>query len=233
MISPAAILAITGASLVGSAHCAAMCGGFGCLAAAQGGRSHVAYHLGRWFGYATLGLAAGAAGAVVDLGGVRLGIGRVAPLFMGGMLLAWGVSLWRGEQRNPSEAAAAARTGRIAALLRRGARWSPTARGALLGLVTALLPCGWLWLFVATATAAGSPLAGAITMSAFWIGTVPLLALAGAGAQRLLNGLGRWRPRLAAAAIIIVGLTTIAQHLRHAAASNVASVASDHGHSHD
>lgn len=233
MTSGAALLAITGASLVGSAHCAAMCGGFGCLAAAQGPRSHAAYHLGRLGGYATLGLAAGAAGAALDLGMLRLGIGRVAPLLMGALLLGWGLVLWRGAGRAGAAAAGEARTARIAAILRRGARWSPTARGLLLGLVTALLPCGWLWLFVATATAAGSPLHGAATMAAFWLGTVPLLALAGGGAERLLAGLGRWRPRVAAAAVIVVGLATIAQHLRHRPASAPAAVVTVQGHHHD
>ena len=56
------------ASLAGSLHCAAMCGGFAVVAATAGGRGRVggqvAYSFGRLLAYATLGAMAGLVGSV-------------------------------------------------------------------------------------------------------------------------------------------------------------------------
>ena len=58
------------ASLLGSPHCAGMCGGFVCFYAAQGGRgqarAHAAYNFGRLFSYLVLGLLAGALGRTLE-----------------------------------------------------------------------------------------------------------------------------------------------------------------------
>ena len=56
------VLAVLAASLLGSPHCAAMCGGFVCFYAGAGrahraGRRHVAYNAGRLVSYVLLGLA--------------------------------------------------------------------------------------------------------------------------------------------------------------------------------
>ena len=53
------------ASLLGSPHCAGMCGGFVCFYSGQDGRgqtrAHAAYNLGRLVSYLVLGLLAGSA----------------------------------------------------------------------------------------------------------------------------------------------------------------------------
>lgn len=43
------------------------------------------------------------------------------------------------------------------------------------GLLTAFLPCGWLYVFAFVAAGTATPLDGLTVMVAFWIGTVPLL----------------------------------------------------------
>ena len=67
-----AIFAILVASLLGSVHCAGMCGGFVCFYAA-GARTtlatHVAYNLGRLVSYLLLGVMAGLVGMSVDRAG--------------------------------------------------------------------------------------------------------------------------------------------------------------------
>ena len=72
----ALIGAIFLASVLGSFHCAGMCGAFLAVASgAPGGRAkrqvllQGAYHAGRLVSYTALGAAAGAAGGLVDLGG--------------------------------------------------------------------------------------------------------------------------------------------------------------------
>ncbi len=64
----ALVLSVLGASLLGSPHCAAMCGGFVCFFSGQQDAkpsqlTHATYHLGRLISYALLGVAAGVAGA--------------------------------------------------------------------------------------------------------------------------------------------------------------------------
>jgi sulfite exporter TauE/SafE len=62
------LLTILGTSLLGSVHCAAMCGGFVCLysgsgpARHTGAAPHVAYNAGRLVSYLLLGAIAGSVG---------------------------------------------------------------------------------------------------------------------------------------------------------------------------
>jgi len=54
-------------------------------------------------------------------------------------------------------------------------RRKPATRAWLVGVMTGLLPCGWLWAFVVSAAGTGSPLAGASLMAVFWLGTLPAM----------------------------------------------------------
>lgn len=106
------LLAILAASLVGSLHCAGMCGPFlafvvgaGPSAAAgsprgadgrpQQGASalklQLAYHLARGVGYTLLGAAAGAAGHLVDLAGALSGLQPLAAGLAGATLVVLGL----------------------------------------------------------------------------------------------------------------------------------------------
>ena len=77
-------------------------------------------------------------------------------------------------------------------LLARSAR--PSARYAL-GVVLGFLPCGLLYGALAAAASAGSPVAGAIAMGSFTLGTVPVLIVVGMAGQVLLR---RSKPTLTA-----------------------------------
>jgi len=88
-------------------------------------------------------------------------------------------------------------------------RRRPTTRAALLGLLTAALPCGWLYAFVLAAAGTGGAAGGALLMVAFWIGTVPMLAGVAALARPLAARLGRHRPLITAAALVVLGLAAI------------------------
>ena len=86
--------------------------------------------------------------------------------------------------------------------------------GALLiGMLTTLLPCGWLYAFAITAAGTASPLWGALTMAVFWAGTLPVLVAVGAGAAKLTGALGARAPVLTTCALIGVGLWTVAGRL--------------------
>ena len=95
------VLAVLVASLLGSVHCAAMCGPFVCFYAASGTSmaswrhetpGHAAYNLGRLVSYVTLGLIAGALGGMLDRAGVLAGVGKIAAMIAGVLMVGWGVS---------------------------------------------------------------------------------------------------------------------------------------------
>ena len=209
---------VLAASLVGSLHCAGMCGG---IAACAGGvgecsarRSALAsgiYHVSRGASYAGVGMLAGAVGQAVDGGGALVGMQRVAAIAAGLMVALVGVALLA------RASGAGAATGMpapawlariVAAIHRRALGLAPPQRAAAIGLASVLLPCGWLWAFAAVAAGTGVWWQGGVVMIAFWIGTVPVLAALGAGVASLGGAQRRWVTALAGAAMVAVGVHT-------------------------
>lgn len=216
MTSDASILALLGstlvASLAGSLHCAGMCGGIALLAAGAGRDAAVAsgaYHAGRFVAYAAIGAAAGVAGGVLDLGGSLVGVQRTAAIVAGSTIAILGlVHLLRiAGVRLPAATAWKPLVAAMRAVHSTAARLKPLPRGLLLGLGTPLLPCGWLWAFVAIAAGTGTTLGGAAVLSAFWLGTVPALVAVTGGAGLLA---ATRSPRLAAAVPVVASLAMIA-----------------------
>jgi len=218
----ALVLGVLGASLLGSAHCAGMCGGFVAFYATGPGASrmgaHAAYHGGRWISYVLLGVLAGALGAGLDRAFPATRLGASAGLLAGALVTAWGAAKLvralapRWGQRLDARAprfgrGAGALVGRA---LGRFAQSPPPTRALALGLLTTLLPCGWLYLFVATAAGTGSAWNGALVMTAFWIGTLPMMALLGVLARTAAGPFARRLPVLSACLLVAVGLFTLA-----------------------
>jgi sulfite exporter TauE/SafE len=208
---------IFSASLIGSLHCAGMCGGIACFVGgtAARGRALTLYHAGRLLSYSLLGALAGAAGAALDLGGAAAGMGRAGTMLATALVIstaAWMLARafgWRFRAL-----AAKSRLGRAySAASRLFADSDPGMRSLALGLLTALLPCGFLYLFLVAAAASGGALAGAATMAAFWAGTVPALFAVGFLARRLTPALRRRAPAVAAALLLAVALTALLPRL--------------------
>ncbi len=217
------LLGVLVASLVGSIHCAAMCGAFVCLYSGTsaprgvaGMHGHAAYNLGRLASYVTLGLLAGSLGARVDAVGQFAGIGRAAAILAGSLMVAWAIGIIASSLglRVVSLGAPQWARRRLGAIVL-AARGQPMViRAGVTGLVTSLLPCGWLYTFVVTAGGTGRPLAGAVVMAAFWIGTVPMMLGVGLGAHRIVQPLARRLPAVSAAVILVLGLLSIAGKVR-------------------
>jgi hypothetical protein len=89
----------------------------------------------------------------------------------------------------------------------------PLPRALVIGLLTALLPCGWLYAFAIIAAGAGSAVWGAAVMAAFWAGTVPVLVSLGVGVQALTGALGRRLPLATALILVVLGLYTVGDRL--------------------
>jgi hypothetical protein len=214
-------LAVLTASLLGSVHCVAMCGGFVCLYAAGRGdwRSHFAYHGGRLVSYLALGLTVGALGSALDRSGALAGVSRGAAIVSGGLLMVWGgatlmrLSGLRRARSTSSHAALSAFTKLQASALTRARDYAPGIRAAVVGMLSALLPCGWLYAFVATAAGTGSAFQGALTMGIFWLGTVPALLAAGVSIQRFAGPLRARLPALTAIVVIVIGALTMSGRL--------------------
>jgi sulfite exporter TauE/SafE len=214
------IVAVFLLSLTGSLHCAGMCGAFVAFAVSTPGSQkkqnrallHIAYNGGRLVTYCILGALAGALGAALDLGGQQVGIARTAMIFAGVVMIGFGLVTFarlRGI-RLPNAPVPA----RWRALISRGHQFAmgkpPVIRALTIGLLTTLLPCGWLYVFAAYAASTGSAPIGALTMAVFWLGTLPILLAVGEGVGRLAGSLGRHMPALTTMAIIAVGIWTIA-----------------------
>jgi sulfite exporter TauE/SafE len=219
----AALIAVLLASLFGSLHCAGMCGPLVALAVggpdARTTRSrlllHVAYHGGRLVTYTFLGAVCGLLGAALDRGGNLVGLQRAAAYLAGVTMVLIGVAAvlrYTGVrlphlplQRNLQ---------RVLVIGQRAALgWRPLPRALTIGLLTALLPCGWLYAFAIIAAGTGGALLGAGVMVAFWIGTVPVLVSLGVGIQTLTGTLGRRLPLATAILILLFGLYSISDRL--------------------
>lgn len=85
-----------------------------------------------------------------------------------------------------------------------------SARGLVVGLLTALLPCGWLYLFALVAAGTGNAWVGSLVMASFWLGSVPVLVGVVAGSALLSGQFRRAIPTVAALLLIVGGFYTAA-----------------------
>lgn len=222
-MSPALLAGVAATSVLGSVHCVAMCGP---LVGLQGGARSLklaaVHSLGRLVTYVAIGLAAGFAGSALDLAG-RLGnVQRFAMLAAGATIVGWGVvALIQTIRVRRGVGVNRARSTAFGSALVRIRTRSEVRRTWAMGLITGLLPCGWLWAFAITAAGTGGALAGGLVMLAFWLGTVPgMVGLLGAAGPAL----GRLRARMpviTAVTLIAVGLATLGLRWRDAGAVQV------------
>ncbi len=209
------------ASLGGSLHCAAMCGPFvGAVAGfGSGGRAApptlAAYHAGRLATYLALGTLGGLFGGAIDLAGRAAGVARVSAVVAGVVLVVWGVSsLVARDSLVTLRRTAPSRLGSLLGnVLAQVTRLPPLPRALLLGLSTTLVPCGWLYAFVATAAGTGSVPSALGVMLVFWLGTLPALTTAGVGLRRLFARFGTRARAVSASLIALSGLVLLGLRL--------------------
>lgn len=215
------VTAIVTASLLGSMHCVGMCGPLAVWASgasekAPRGRviaSTSLYHVGRLVTYMIAGLIAGGIGSLVEIGGQTLGFQLMAARIVGTAMILIGVwklaSLWVPQRRKEVSAPRPSRIGGMLVKLRPMIfSLPPSGRALATGLLTTLLPCGWLYLFALVAAGTGDPMTGAIVMAAFWVGTVPALTALIAGTQTLSRKFVQFIPTATAVLLIVTGGVT-------------------------
>jgi len=172
---------------------------------------HLGYNLGRLITYCTLGAVAGAVGVALDLSGSMVGLQRTAAILAGALMVSIGlVAVLRASGIRIRKLPVPNQMQRLAMQGHRAAgRLPPFARALATGLLTTLLPCGWLYAFVITAAGTGHPLNGAAMMAVFWLGTLPIMIGLGIGLQAITGRLRRHLPLATSIIIVLVGLWTI------------------------
>jgi sulfite exporter TauE/SafE len=208
--------------LLGSVHCAAMCGGIvGALSLApqrvtsfpvpvRVARAHpalasiLAYNFGRIGSYAFAGaLAGGAAGSARTLAGLpalQAGGYWLANL----MLVALGLYLmdaWRGLAMLEQGGRALWR--HVQPLTRRVGPPDTPAKMVATGFLWGWLPCGMVYSALVTAMLSGSAAGGAALMFAFGLGTLPMLLALGAAGSTLRAFTSRRQVRVASGLLVL------------------------------
>lgn len=201
--------------LLGSSHCVGMCGGFalwvgvGAPDARANLRRQLLYSSGRIFTYA-------AGGALVGYAGLRLAqvippafnIQAVLAILAGFVLIVQGLYSTGWLPRPRFAAGAGCLPARMFGPLLRG---TGNTGFFLAGMFTGFLPCGLVYAYLALAAASGSMAHGLASMTAFGLGTVPLMVVAGLGGSALSS---HWRQRalqIAACCVIVTGLISLAR----------------------
>lgn len=197
-------ISVLGASLLGSVHCASMCGG---LALSRSGtwKDQMLYHIGRLSGYVVLGAIAGEIGRRVFLTSVSVWVSWISSLLMGFLFIALATRVWRGRSPHfkiiPNQ---------WLIVLNRG-------RGSYcIGLLTAALPCGWLQSFVLSAVATQSSIQGGFLLFSFWLGTLPALGALPVLIRKVFSPFALHSPRLAALLLLSAGFFGLGVRVLHA-----------------
>lgn len=185
------LFSVVTASLIGSVHCAGMCGPIVLLLSTGkdvANRTRIIfYHLGRLVTYMLAGAMAGFLGQGVDKLGNIWGWQRFALYFASIVMLLMGLLLLMRQFGYSFQLHFIPETWQqsIRAVFRHTRAWPTTLRALAIGMFTIFLPCGWLYAFVIIAGGTGNYLHAMLMMLAFWLGTVPLLTILGWGIRRV------------------------------------------------
>jgi len=227
-------VAVFMASLLGSFHCACMCGPIAIWSSGATTSNHSkdsrervnvakrigGYHVGRLLTYLVLGAIAGLAGKAIGLAGDVAGIQSASARVAGGLMIVIGVWRLRSLLRRGEASASSGLLNKISSRIAKTIasvrphllKLPVTARSVGIGAVTVLLPCGWLYLFVLFAAGSGSVLSAMSVMAAFWLGTVPWLVAIVSGSLHLSNAsrhaLPRFIPVIGGLVLILFGAHT-------------------------
>lgn len=161
---------ITG--LAGSFHCVGMCGPIA-LALPVGKRSFVQatisrlmYNLGRILTYSILGAAFGYFGKTLFVAGFQQQLSILIGILMMSFILPNRLITW-----NPFQKI----THFLMATFKKVFPIKSLAGFVFLGLLNGLLPCGFVYMALAGASATNNPIDGAIFMAFFGLGTAPMM----------------------------------------------------------
>lgn len=203
--------------LLTSVHCVAMCGGINlsqCIPSNEAPdertglfatfRPTLFYNLGRVLSYTAVGFIVGGLGSVVTFSNTMQGVLKlIAGIFMVIMgVNMLGIFPWL-RRLNP----------RLPGILARQVdkQKSNSKSPLLIGLLNGLMPCGPLQAMQIYALSTGSPLAGALSMLLFSLGTVPLMFGLGALSSALGKKFTHKVMTAGAVLVVVLGMSMFSQ----------------------
>lgn len=212
MIEASALVGVVSFGLLGTAHCAGMCGPLAIGACGRGRpgalRSAGAYLFGRFVSYALGGAVVGTLGRHALCRLPFREVETAVAVAVGLVALARGIRLLAEARGKVVPLRKKARSGRGV-----GGVLAPLLPGSALGLglVTGFLPCGMLVSSLAIAAATASPASGALVMTAFAVATLP--GLVGPMVLRRVLADRLASPALVAAGWCALGVAMLARPL--------------------
>ena len=193
--------------LIGSLHCAGMCGPLALALPATGNTrisftaGRMAYNAGRVTTYCMLGALFGVIGMTFALAGFQ----RWTSIVAGGAILIGLLASTRHTLNTPVSKAVAAVRAALGKLLHRRTMGSIY----LLGVLNGFLTCGLVYVACAGAVAAGGFFAGIEYMAAFGLGTVPMMLSLGLVGRMVHTGIRLKFQKLVPACLLVLGLMLV------------------------
>jgi sulfite exporter TauE/SafE len=195
----------------GSAHCAGMCGPLALVLPAGGdGRStyvagRLLYNTGRIITYTWMGAMFGLLGQSLAIAGLQ----RWVSLVLGALILLGLFASRRFAHAIPMTRAVSRLKSALGTLLKRRALSSLLG----IGLLNGLLPCGLVYVACAGAVTTGNVLHGVEYMSAFGLGTLPMMLAISLAGPKLQFALRFKLQRLIPVSLAIVGALLVLRGL--------------------
>lgn len=162
-------LGILASSFLGSWHCAGMCGPIASLMAHK--KNLFSYHISRIVSYTVLGAFSGLLGQSL-LSSSFIWLRTISSIVFAIFLLVMGFSLLF-----PRHVPPLSPSQKILKSVRAKLPLHLQSSGIVVGLLSGLLPCSWLYTYLIAAMASQSPWAGAAIMILFALGGIPALSL--------------------------------------------------------
>lgn len=201
--------------LISSLHCVSMCGPIVLAYSLPLGSSklpkqfvaHLAYNAGRIITYTLLGAVAGFLGTTIGFVGQLAGIENIVAIVAGTLMVLAGLLMLdllpskRLQKYNPL-----LYTSKFLKPL--GSRLTSSTVGSkfTLGLIFGYLPCGLIYAALLKSMATGEVFAGALTMTAFGLGTAFSLLAIGIFSSAFSIKLSGWGSKLASVCVLVLGL---------------------------
>ncbi len=197
-------IGILTSSFFGSWHCAAMCGPIATLMGHR--KSLLPYHFGRMVSYLSLGLLAGSLGQFF-LNSEFVLLRWISAFLFGLILISMGLR-WFSPKFFKGLPSFLESHG-IVTIIRRVQKFHLSQSGFVVGLLTALLPCGWLYTYVTAAIATQSPWSGIFVMFLFWLGGLPALSIVPSMIRQTLQAAPLKHQRIGGLILVAAGLYSI------------------------
>jgi len=213
ILSATFLVTILTAGLMGSIHCAGMCGPLSHLVS-KSIWQNASYNFGRALGYITVGAVFGGMGEILldsEIKWLRWGGALLTAIFIIFTL----INIFTGRHLTlPIPAQLRSRFFNFAH------NQGQILKAFYLGVLTTILPCGWLMTFAGAAAATGSAVSGAKVMAVFYLSTLPVMTLVPLKASKYMSYIKKRNPAavallIAVSSFLVLGLRFYTKHSCH------------------